>query len=422
MLEEGENPTKYEEYGFFIDEKYLPKTKDYSWLVKVPELVFPSVIYALKGYENSIYHKNYMNFVNPYIWAIQSTKSDAHWKYRERCFRINPSDTAVSRLRVYLYNKITLEQMFSKDIPTNLVEIALSPALTRVNVIGDSFTYNGMWYRQIQDKLNNIKLVGMRKSYQCDDDMRGEGRGGWKLNDYATASYEDLAINHMQPFSPFLQVEGSTYYGPIQFWDAVVNGTSKYPNLYTYGTLGFQDYINWFDVNGYKKEPNVNDLMYDGNLGKYVSWNGSEWVETNVQKTDFTWDYAKYVSIWNIAEPDIVMILLGTNDFLGGYSGFDKWKSQMDGLITSIKTYKPTMKIGICTAFVTTEAANSSDAVNGFISTRNEWEARKLVIESYDTEENKGNGVYVVDTGIVIDPDYGFSMQEQNMLSNRSRF
>ena len=222
----------------------------------------------------------------------------------------------------------------------------------------------------------------------------------------------------MQPFSPFLQVEGYTYYGPIQFWDAVVNGTSKYPNLYTYGTLGFEDYKNWFNTNGYKKEPNVNDLMYDGNLGKYVRWNGSEWAETNVQKSDFTWDYAKYVSTWNIAEPDIVMILLGTNDFSGGYSNFDNWKSQMDGLIASIKTYKQTMKIGICTAFVTTEAANSSDAVNGFIGTRNEWEARKLVIENYDTEENKGNGVYVVDTGVVIDPDYGFDMKEQKPFAD----
>ena len=393
QFEKGSTATKYQPYG---DEFLFPKKEN-------PQAVFPNKIYVYGGVENSIYHKNYMEYddENLLISSYRNYES-AKWQYLQRCFRT--SMTSAQSLIVLIHRKQNLEQIFRKDITTVVGSPSADNGNKKVLCIGDSFTYDGRYIKQIVDLCQNITTIGMREPAQAvASGLKCEGRGGWTLAQYKEP-YGDITPTHLQPFSPFVQTSGYTYYGVVPFWAAVVNNNSQY----SYGTNGFSDYASWFDTNGYKLNPSVNDLMYDGT--NFVFWNGSSW-EIVSSELSFSFDFAKYLSTWQITAPDFIFIFLGKNDFHEGVTGWAEFKQNLDELITSIHSYSNTIKIGICTPTTADEASNNSDNRNAALCHRNMWNARKNMISDYDGRESEA--IYLVDTGVVLDPDYGFVMQEQ---------
>lgn len=369
-------------------------------------VVLPSTTYALSAIENSIYHQNYLKYMKD---SFIVTRGNQGWEYRQRRFRTTRIDNAPLWVTLLERQSLGIIRTYKTDTVVGDKDISTPK---NVNVIGDSFTYNGYWYQHIANNVNGLSFVGMRKSYACQNPLRGEGRGGWSLSEYFQP-HDDVSPTHMQPFSPFMHVEGYTYYGEIDFWKVIVNGTSQYP----YGTNGFDDYKSWFDINGYKVNPSVNDLMYDGVNDKYVYYNGSSWTDFD-GNPEFEFDYAKYVSTWNISSPDIVIVMLGKNDFQFSASDsvFNEFKDMMDTLIASVQSYAvsagKTIIIGICTPAVANEAPNNSDSAVPEVGGRNMWVARKKMIEYYDTAEFMQDGVYIVDSGVCLDPLYGFELTE----------
>lgn len=369
--------------------------------------VMPSMVYALSVLDNSIYFKNIMKyedgsyFINPVGRA---------WKYHERKLQYK-GNADTGYVSFDILDTITMERIERYTIPMIVADKTISTPKV-VNCIGDSFTYNGMWYQHIADNVNGLTFVGMRKSYNAQNPLRAEGRGGWTLAEYFEP-HGDVTPTHMQPFSPFMHVDGYTYYGVIDFWKVIVNGTSQY----TYGTNGFDDYASWFNADGYKLNPSANDLMYDGINNKYVYYNGSSWVDYSGTPT-FAFNYAKYIRTWNITSPDIIIIMLGKNDFQGDASEdtFNDWKDKLDTLIASVRSYATSQSksiiIGICTPSVANEAPNNSDFKSQLFGNRNMWEARRQIIATYDNDTQKNNNVYVVDSGVCLDPLYGFDEME----------
>ena len=394
----------YEEFGeYTLKKKYIPVEPEVEI---VPEIVFPSKVYALKGYENSIYFKNIMEYFNP-MYAFD--KYGGKWDYYERYMR---TDATVSGAISFRQKRVVdLSVVKSISATTNIGDPATDEGNKKVNCIGDSFTYNGMWFDWVNTCCSNLTFVGMRKSYNTDNFLRAEGRGGWKLSDYFSP-HNDVTPTHMQPFSPFMHVSGYTYYGPIQFWKAIV-GTSQY----TYGTNGFDDYASWFDSNGYKVNPSNNDLMYDGASDKYVYWNGSSWADFS-ETPEFVFDYTKYINTWNISSPDFVLVMLGVNDWNSSYSeeAAATWNSQMNTLIHSVHAYatlaSKTITIGICTPTTIIGMPNNSNLQNVELGSRFVFKGRKNIISTFDNETYRNQGVYVIDTGACFDPDYGFVVQE----------
>ena len=368
--------------------------------------VLPSVTYILSNVENSIYHLNYLKYLNDDFIV---SEGGTGWQYLQRKFTTNRSNNVA--LIINLLKRRDLSVIGRYTTSTVVGDKSISTPAKVVNVIGDSFTYNGSWYQHIADIVEGLTFVGMRRSYMCNDALRGEGRGGWTLAEYFT-THGDITPTHMQPFSPFMHVSGYTYYGVIEFWKAIVTGTSQY----TYGTNGFGDYSSWFDNNGLKINPSVNDLMYDGTNDIYLKWNGSAWVDSGITDSDFEFNYSKYISTWNITSPDIVIVMLGKNDFYsnGSEAIFNPWKAKMDTLITSVQAYATSVSkhidIGICTPTTANEAPNNSDHAVPEIGGRNMWNARKQMIEYYDTQAFRDQGVYLVDCGICLDPIYGFPL------------
>lgn len=372
----------------------------------IPMAVMPRKTYVLAGEENTIYHANYLSYFNNSRFSAR-TKSN-NIEQSARFFRVKD----------LLYSQpldITLVDMASEKVvgyaTTQLIRSTLESSVNSrvINIIGDSFTYNGMWYQQIANILQGLTFVGMRKSYNTQGSLRAEGRGGWTLADYFNP-HNDITPTHMQSFSPFVHVAGYQYYGVVEFWKAIVNDNSQY----TYGTNGFDDYKGWFNNDGYKATPRVNDLMYNGTDKIYQYWNGSSWVKASVSDADFSFNYLKYIETWNIANPDIVMVMLGKNDFYAGITQDDWliWKNRLDVLIDSIKSYSESVKIAICTPTTANALPYSNDMSNYQEGHHYMWEARRRIITNFDKSTNDNRGVFVVDTGICLDPEFGFDAKE----------
>ena len=393
QFELGSIATNYEKFG--VQFKY-PK-------IVGPEIVMPKRVYITKGIENSIYHKNYCNFLTDnFVISSYRNYPSATWKYLERCFRTE--DTSQT-LEILLHTKDSANILTQVSVATSVGNPTTDNGEINVLCIGDSFTYDGRYLQQIDDICPSINLIGMRKPSQAlkNSNIRCEGRGGWTLADYFEP-YLDITPSHMQPFSPFIHPNGYQYYGPTPFWAAIVNNTSQY----TYGTSGFNDFASWFDTNGYKVNPVENDLMYDGSQYKY--WNGSAWV-AYTGTPNFVFDFEKYISVWNIPIPNIVLVFLGKNDFHNNVSQWSTFKENLDTLIDSIQAYNSNIVIGICTPTTADEAENNKDNRNAYLSHLNMWNARKLLIENYDSLTEKN--IYIVDTGTTLDPDYGFVFEKQ---------
>jgi hypothetical protein len=142
----------------------------------------------------------------------------------------------------------------------------------------------------------------------------------------------------------------------------------------------------------------------------YKEYDGAAW--NTISAPTFTFDFATYRTIWNVDQPDIVSVMLGINDFItkanpaAVQAAFPAWKAQMDSLIASVLADNPSAKIAILLPTSVNGPPDSADGVFVEWYNANMWEARKLIINEYDARE--ASGIYVVDTGSSLDPDYGF--------------
>lgn len=370
--------------------------------------VLPRQIFVISGEQNSIYHSEYCRTYNDK--NVYADKNGGSWSYNKRCWRIE-SDFSGGNLSFVLRDRRSDEILMDYNIVTRLGNKSKTSVNKKINVIGDSFCYGGYYLKQIADMCGNTTFVGMRSSQSFN--IKCEGRGGWTLDAYFNPKSSDVSLTHIQPFSPFMHAVGYNYYGVIEFWAAIVNNTSQYP----YGSAGFDTYRSWFDSTGRKSNPNVNDLMYNTTAGKYEYWDGSAWVQLSNEPT-FVFDYAKYVSIWQIDAPDFVVIQLGTNDFFYGNADFELWFERMDSVIASINSYGTsvgkTINILLCTVLTMSGTPNTTYK-DGIIK-RNKYyyDARKRIINKYDPSINQvNNHVYVVDTGVVVDDEFGFLTEER---------
>jgi hypothetical protein len=145
--------------------------------------------------------------------------------------------------------------------------------------------------------------------------------------------------------------------------------------------------------------------MWFTSYNAYKVWNGTAWVVISENTLNFTFNFAKYLSTWNVATPDIVTTLLGMNDFrtenLTTFDAFfDGWKNDMDFFISKIKEAVPAIKIVICTCN-STEYNEADGYSNAAI-----WAGYEKVIEAYDDKESEK--IYISDTKASVDRVWGY--------------
>ena len=407
QFELGTQQTDYEPYGFKIKQEYIPESDSFF-----PNIAMTRKLHILANNENSVYHKSLIERWNPYRYLIQSTGTN--WGYYERYSRVNAA--SAGDITYKIYDGVTLSLKRTKTATVIVGNPATNNGAKIVQVIGDSFSYNGYWFDKTNQLCPDLSFVGMRKSYNTL--LKAEGRGGWTLASYMTSKH---ATN--DSFSPFLHpADPYKYYGNTAFWIAVKAGSKDY------GIAGFTDIANTIGFNettGLKAVPEANDVMYNDANARYEVYNGSAWVEISETTLAFTFNYAKYLTTWGITMPDILGIMLGSNDFMTKVlndSTFATWKTNMDTLLTSVRSAASalgkTVKIAICLPVTETASANNSAFVNPAFRRANMFDARRRIIEAFDNNTYSDNNIDVVDTGTAFDGDFGFAMSEIKPFSD----
>lgn len=397
-MEEGDTVTPYSDYKLQLKPELAPP-------MQTPEVCLARKAYIYDGHQNNVYFRNICRwFDNRLIGKVTG------WTNQGRCARTQGTTDGLQMAIVSNDNDLTPLIGISATTVRGLS--TTSTGQLKVNIIGDSFTYNGKYTQQIATLCPNLTCVGMRKPYNISNNaIRSEGRGGWSLGTYCTKPF---MANYYEGFSPFLHPANYTYYGVVQFWADIVNDNI---GSHTYDMKGYDDVKTRFGTNGYLLSPSVNDMMYDYSASVYKYWNGSSWVNYSGTPT-FVFDYAKYIAAWGITSPDYVVIMLGVNDFANGYTddAAQAYNARMQTVIASIQAYataqSKTIKIALCTNTVICGLPYNN--TGRFVADKNHYlfSARKNMIKTFDTAEQETNHVYLVDTGAVLDPDYGFSEVE----------
>lgn len=274
-----------------------------------------------------------------------------------------------------------------------------------VLLIGSSTTGQGHFLNYIlgTSATTNLTWVGTKKTYNTivANRVNSEGRAGRTLGFYMTLQKGTTDHN------PFMQPTGFyKYFGVTGFWSIVKGGTTSGSQY-----LGYGDYIARFGANGYLITPSTNDVMYDNTLGQFRLWNGTAWVNITEATLNFSFNFPKYLSTWGLSAPDIVHVLLGSNEFMTTSeieteTGFSGYKNQLDTLISSCKSANPNIKI--------ISAISFSSGLQGEDGTfyqerrkRSNWVFSKRTIEAYANRE--AEGIYVLDYNATTDRKSAYS-------------
>ena len=383
----------------------------------------PAKQYFLDNYENTIYHQAVCERWLPrnYFLKLENGSVVAPILVNRSSFsRMTGSNgtpivTDVS-VDANLYD-LDFKVVSTKNFTILAGNHTKTGALT-INVIGDSLTYNGTYLDKLAALSTNLTFVGMRICY-ASGVILAEGRGGWTLGNYCTLTTPNY--NNSRSHTPFMHpIDPYKYYGETNFWKYV---KTKGSNGDGSGTLGYGfDYfyaqcvrliIN--ESTGFRASPDTNDVMWDSVAAAYKYWNGSAWTSISAGTLGFTFNYPKYLSTWDIASPDMVIVNLGPNDFndLTPYTfdvKFVTWKDQMDALIASVHSTLPNAKIVITLPLSVWGSSNDLIDSDVFYQQINAvmWFARKQIIATYDARESEL--IYVVDFGSGLDPIFGFAL------------
>jgi len=367
---------------------------------KTNRISMPAKQYFFAGIENTIYHQAITERWLPDMYFVQLENSA--FVNRSKFARLtNP--VADASVDAKLYN-LDFSVISTKNFALLVGAQATNNGALVINTIGDSLTYNSSYLFRARQLCPALSFSGLRVPYG-DLGITVEGRGGWTLAVYFSQLH---AIN--DSFSPFLHLaDPYKYFGNTDFWKKVVTGNVGYEYS---GFAAKATAIGFSAATGLKSAPAANDVMYNDVNARYERYDGAAWVVFATVVGDFTFNYGKYRSVWGIAQPNIVPVMLGTNDFRtqmpSGVAGvFATWKTQFEALVASVHADSPLAKIALLIPPTLTGAFN--DSVDSPTFDRKMaaamWNARKLMIDNFDNRE--AEKIYLVDTGSAIDPVYG---------------
>ena len=294
------------------------------------------------------------------------------------------------------------------------VLISNSAKTTPVNIqnIGDSFTGRMTWANVINSTpaFSGITYSGNRTANSTNQTVKCEGQGGWTMESYFTVDNRGYLSPFMQPMNNF------KHFGPTSFWIDANSPSPSYNATYFFGVR------DQFDSNtGRKKSPNINDVMSDGS--GYIVWNGSAWVSITLSELGgFAFNYGKYRATWSIPRPDILHVLLGTNDFYsvdeGTFPGvYNPYKTRYDQLIASVKADSP-----LCKIIVGIPVSSARQGEDGTLLTERVKQAMWLLATNLNNDYSgkESQNIFLVDYHSIVDRTYGFDFTLEKPFSDYS--
>ncbi|KQS33977.1 SGNH/GDSL hydrolase family protein [Dyadobacter sp. Leaf189] len=420
QFEEGTASTEYNPYGFILDKiEGLPvwskrKVPDPVVVVEGPTYTAPVLApkyYLPRQKELSIYteniHKNYtVDGVGKTDINLPSITSLTQINRRGRGMKFKQTSSSAS-----LSSIAGAATVYNDDyVQVNSVSFTVQPVDQNLNTskkvinFGDSYTLRSTFADQIvaSPAGSGLTFIGMRNATASTPSRKSEGRGGWTMSSYHTLK-TDIFAPFMQPQAPY------KYYGNTDYWiNAVTNPNISGLTNYDWGNVDPAIRALYNGTTGLLISPATNDVMYINAESVFKRWDGSAWV--TVTGLTFTFNFAKYRTLYSLDMPDIVHILMGTNDFTNATpANFDglwsTYKSQMDATIASIKADNPSVKIII--------GVPVSSGKQGGIGTyeterkkRGYWLLAKSIISTYSNRE--AEGLIIADYHSTVDREYGY--------------
>lgn len=282
--------------------------------------------------------------------------------------------------------------------PLNLGNIgdSFSGRMTFVNVLNATPASAGITY------------IGNRTANSTNQPVKCEGQGGWTMESYFT-------VDNRGYLSPFMQpVNAYHHLGPTSFWIDANSASPSYNATYFFGIR------DQFDtVTGRKKAPAVGDVMSEG--GGYIVWTGAAWAAITLETLGgFAFNYAKYRAAWGIPRPDILHVLLGTNDFYSAdahtfAATYALYKTRYEQLIASVKADSPACKI-----IVGIPVSSGRQGEYGTLNTervkRAMWLLAKHLVADFDGRE--AEGIYLLDYHSIVHRVYGFDTTPEKPMAD----
>lgn len=404
-IEEGATVSAKSEYELgYTGPLSAQRVKDaISWANN--DLAMPSRIYMLENHQNNIYYQHIQRRTIKDMFFARVGGSGVINRTRQA--RVTPTAAGDIALTSTLYDA---EFDVVKTVASTAVVKSKTTPTTpfKLLAIGDSMTFEGYWLGHAKSYIPDFTTLGIRAGANITTVMH-EGRSGWSLANY----FEHYGNIGFSGFTPFMHPIGAyRYIGTTRTWKAV----AATPTLASvigmtaiYATLGI-------DASGRPtKDPGQSTLaagavVYNNDLNVYQQWDGASW--TTVTGLTFEFNFGKYLSTFGVETPDAVSMMLGYNDFSGTLphdveSAFATWKGRADTVIASAIA-AGVSKFAIV---IPQSVAGLMEDPNGSFTRRIDaslWEMRRLMIKHYDNRI--GEGIYLVDAGSALDPDYGIPL------------
>ncbi len=339
------------------------------------------------------YHLYFANMIHPYHQGLDvqvecdyGRNYGSFWRMEGYPYEVDSFPLSIA---VYDENGVLLAR---KSTTVELYEKDASHQSMTVLPIGDSMTQAQKYLEHTAEKLRGVKFVGSRS---FDGIIAHEGRGGFASEDYRHKHQDPYAYS---PFVFPIGVSAAEYYGDITFWTAV----NEHPER------------DFYVYDGYEKREVGPHRIYNREDVLYRMENGVEKVYDPTPQWEF--HFGKYLEQQNFAMPDVISVLLGTNDIMkltykDMESGIEHTMQNMDVIIESIRKYAPDSKIllGLPILPTTSEYAFGKCFGNRKTAKQSRMIMKEYLrrsIEKWDGREEEH--IYLVPMYAVIDPLNGF--------------
>ena len=417
QLEVGATATVYADYQYSMSlASGVPITITASLVA--PVLVMPPTIYGVQGRECNLYIDN-LHLGDSTLFNHDVTNTEVNGAQQRERWTWTPTGVqSTGTLTVSAYDKTQGTVLASATTNQRAAASTAGSGTTKtINVIGDSLINAATITQTVIDiaatDVMGVSFVGTRGTAP----NKHEGRGGWKISDYATVGRTFYAF---------------TVSGVVTLPD--INSTVYTNNSSTF-TVQEVDITAGSGTIICERTAGTNAPSASGTLTKSsgtgdatISFSASSTVSGNPFWIGGALDYPQYLTNNSLATPDWVVIHLGINDAFSYTTDATVIAAataafvNLDLLITSIKAAGAGVKVGL---MIPTPPANQDGFGAGYGTGQTAWRDKrnimlwaKTLIDTYTGQE--ANRIYLVPSNTALDVVNGYPLLAAAPVNSRS--
>lgn len=372
------------------------------------DICIPGKLYMLSDVRNDIFVEALIKRWRPYDDYVRFSGDCIFSRKLDRMASIDTPKNG-THLKIELVNSDEFETIKEDTLSICVGKRGVGTGKVTIQILGDSFV-NGAFFKDALLAKNYVpgaKLIGLRNIKNVEGQY-DEGRGGWTVK-----KYFEIPKGERTSYQGYMQPAGEyKYWGSCEFWKnchKVINGTLKDTEV-VYDCGRYDKCAMRFDAEtGYLINPKKNDLMYDNLRGSYMAYTGKRWKSVEVNEEEWTFNFGKYLNMWNLEAPKFFAQMLGLNDYRDSLTAdYREWNEKIAEMKESYYKAVPDGKFII---LIPCSTCGSLNNIRGDFTLRQNaamWRLRKNIIDTFDGREEEG--YYLVDVAITIDNEKGYNL------------